>query len=194
MNKAFLEKHSLPVFDADIPIIGIAGRARVGKDTFMESVRGEPKCARLAAALKAFFSDATGSPISDDKEALARGFPCTTREWLENVGQYICRWDPLFWVRLWALDLYLPIDTYGSTCVLFVPDVRKPIEAEVIKAYGGVIVRVNRDSVDLADDPHPSTQEIDNIQADWTIDNNGTIEHFQNRSALLIQNIVDQWQ
>ena len=62
----------------------------------------------------------------------------------------------------------------GENCI--VSDCRFPNEAKAVKARGGIVIKVVRPDV-KAEDSHQSETRIDEIDADYTIHNNSTLEN-----------------
>lgn len=161
------------------PIIGIAGRAGAGKDTFAKvfiehrRIKGAVSIVRFAAQLKAFLGNITGRHLDfEDRstyDLVVPGFGCTVREWLEGVGTHMRGWKQDFWVRA-ALGAYRPMD------VFVVPDTRFLNEATAIQALGGTVVMINRpDDAPLKQ----SEKELHLIKPDYTILNDGTLDEYQ---------------
>jgi hypothetical protein len=65
-----------------------------------------------------------------------------------------------------------------------ISDCRFPNEAQAIKAQGGMIVRILR--AGLTVDSHPSEQLVESIPADFTIENNSTVDDLQQKVLRLI--------
>lgn len=59
---------------------------------------------------------------------------------------------------------------------LIISDCRFPNEAKAVKARGGIVIKVVRPDV-KAEDSHQSETRIDEIDADYTIRNNSTLEN-----------------
>lgn len=57
---------------------------------------------------------------------------------------------------------------------IVITDMRFPNEEDMIKSYGGHIIRISRPGFDS--DGHRSESSIDLIDYDYLIENNGTIE------------------
>lgn len=191
VNVKFLEKNQLWVPPGPLQIIGVAGRKGVGKDSFCSELGpmgyGE---VRFADALKNLLNRYMGEQLAYiDRGTYSRPVPGTSmdvRMWLESVGTVLCKEiDPMFWVRC-------AVGTIRTTFYdkpAFVADVRKPIEAKAIQAMGGVVVRVLRPEIDRAEDKMPSTADIDQIDHDYILVNNKSLEDFFQASKDLIVQI-----
>jgi hypothetical protein len=100
-------------------------------------------------------------------QAAKREYP-EIRRLLQVLGTDIGREmiDPDLWVNL----AWEKAKKYPSVCF---SDLRFPNEAKLVKDNGGYIICLIRE--DIASD-HPSETEIASIDANWTIDNRGTLQ------------------
>lgn len=66
---------------------------------------------------------------------------------------------------------------------LVISDGRFPDEAELVKRYNGIIIRLHRNVEDSSSEvkSHKSETQIDEIIPDYIIDNNGTLEDLENK-------------
>ena len=94
----------------------------------------------------------------------------TNRELLQRFGTEVGRSSsPTLWVD--AL-----FTSYSEDDHWIIPDVRFPSEAKAIKDRGGIIIRVDRET--LSHDNHPSETALDDYEGfDYRIDNNNDIEY-----------------
>ena len=111
-------------------VIGIAGRARSGKDTMARYIAEMNPGARIqgfAWALKAYCHVAFGMRAKDSPL-------------LQNVGTDVFRHRaPLVWIRtLYWMLVNDPVP------VLIIPDIRFTNEVEFVKDVGGYVVHVSR--------------------------------------------------
>jgi len=72
-----------------------------------------------------------------------------------------------------------------------ISDVRFPHEVDVIREMGGIIVKINRNDVDLSD-VHASETEMDEIEPDYVIDNNGSIKDLKHNLDILMEEIKNE--
>jgi len=72
------------------------------------------------------------------------------------------------WVETWKRE----VAKVGAPVVA--DDLRFPNEAVALRALGGFVLRLRRQGRNASD--HPSETELDGIQPDFTINNNGTPE------------------
>lgn len=163
-------------------VIGLIGKKRVGKDTVAAQLVESHGFARLAFAdvLKEVALDVDPFvQVADHYWRLsklvelvgwekAKAYP-DVRRLLQRFGIRIRQVDPNFWLR--------PVDTaleLRKTSVV-ITDVRFANEAELVRKYGGMLVRIERESVDDGD-THESESALPEIEADVLITNDGTVQ------------------
>lgn len=108
--------------------------------------------------------------MSNSEIAKPEGGYYTNRELLQRFGTEVGRSiSPTLWVD--AL-----FTSYSEDDHWIIPDVRFPSEAKAIKDRGGIVIRVDRET--LSHDNHPSETALDDYEGfDYKIDNNSDIEH-----------------
>lgn len=108
--------------------------------------------------------------MSNSEIAKPEGGYYTNRELLQRFGTEVGRSiSPTLWVD--AL-----FTNYSEDDHWIIPDVRFPSEAKAIKDRGGIVIRVDRET--LSHDNHPSETALDDYKGfDYRIDNNSDIEH-----------------
>lgn len=183
-----------------MPLIGIAGRARAGKDTAAKAL--EPlgyKRVGFADALKRVALEIDPLlyvTLDDDRVTLADvveadgwevakdQFP-EVRQFLQTLGTSIRSLDAGIWVRTAMLTVEsLLSDGYG----VVVPDVRFINEVDAIRRAGGIVVRVERPGLESTD-THASETELDGFDFDRVIVNCGTPDQL----ATLVQCAASEW-
>lgn len=94
--------------------------------------------------------------------------PPLIRTLMQNYGTEVRRGDdPDYWVMQWKMAL---VDLLKEDeTIIVVDDVRFKNEAEAVRAYGGIIIRLNRTDMESTDG-HVSETEQDTITADYTIE------------------------
>lgn len=94
------------------------------------------------------------------------------RALLQNYGTEVRRRDDEdYWVKKWEQRAYGAELTTNVDIV--VDDCRFLNEAEIIKKYNGIIIKVEREGYN--GDNHQSETEQDQIKPDFTIQNNSTV-------------------
>lgn len=175
-------------------IIGISGRIGSGKDTlakFIQALDSSWEVKKFAGKLKQIASLLTGVPVkafesqSFKKEIMPAVWGgMTYREFLQKLGTDAIR-DGLHtntWVNALFADYKLiprggddqpaPFVSYPNWLIT---DVRFPNEAEAVKKYGGIMVRLKRNELPAAG-LHPSETALDDYPFDLVIDNNGDLD------------------
>ncbi|MGW3229406.1 deoxynucleotide monophosphate kinase family protein [Kitasatospora sp. NPDC001095] len=98
------------------------------------------------------------------------------RRTLQRLGEAVRTHDPDYWVRL-ALERVDVADQWNVPVV--VTDVRHVNELDALRARGALVVRVVRPGVGRlagAEGEHVTETELDQVEADVTITNVGTVE------------------
>jgi hypothetical protein len=159
--------------DINLPLIGLAGFKRSGKDTIARALVAHYGYhqAAFADALRREVHEIDGvPPVPDEmKDAPLPGRKGTTyRDLLIQRGMARRAEDPGYWIK--ALNAALCGRLYTGERVV-ISDVRLPNEMAWIKAAGGLIVWVRRDGI--CSSGHATEQ--DNSRAcDFTIYNDGS--------------------
>ena len=99
----------------------------------------------------------------------------TPRQFLQMCGTEMFRkvWRDDVWVELARKNIYkfrdhLTVDT-TDTMIVFIPDVRFPNEAEMIKEEGGIVIRVSRPGT--VEMNHASENQIKTLDVDMDLVN-----------------------
>lgn len=181
-------------------LIGFAGYAQTGKDTCAEHLcsQYEFQNYKFATSLKEMvgnidpyvFYDGWPSDHLRYSQAVSeygyevakRNYP-EVRNLLKNFGMEMRN---QFGDDIWVELLFNNIESFENNVVI--SDVRFLNEANAIKKYGGVVVRVNRPGVG-PDSDHPSETEMDKIEYDYVIDNDGSIVELELKIDHILQHI-----
>ena len=169
-------------------LIGILGRKRSGKDTIGQYIVENYNYKRYEFAdpikdiLKTMF-DLSDLQLNEDKEKIDERWGVSPRTFLQKFGTEICRDNiqtfipnikldnDTLWIKLFKLFYEKNKDKD-----IVITDVRFLDELNAIKSLGGIILKVNRDNLEV--DNHCSEKDIDsydNNLIDYNIDNNYTI-------------------
>ena len=89
------------------------------------------------------------------------------RSLLQGMGDYLRSKNP---------NIFIDSILVGDTSNLIISDCRFPNEAKAIKECGGIIIKVVRDGVTTGD-THQSETQIDEIEPDYTLLNDTTLEN-----------------
>ena len=175
-----------------IPLIGISGIKKSGKDTsanFLIERYGLVKksfAEPLKKACKELFylSDTQLYGSQEEKEAPDEiWFGCSARKILQFVGTDLLR-DQLNKIMpelgedifVYNFKLWYENELKNkNTPHIIISDVRFQNEVDYIKKLGGIIIRINRPEVE-SNDMHPSEIQIKNlIGVDYDVDNSNTL-------------------
>ena len=179
-------------------IIGISGKKGSGKDTLGNFIINnsciifEPK--KFADKLKQVTSIMLNVPIEDcyTDEGKARyidDLKMTNGQFQQKLGTDAIRNN--IHEDAWAIFLFRE---YTKDKNWVVTDVRFENEASIIKHYGGILIRVNRDFVleDGRDNNHPSETALDNYtEWDHIYDNNGSLNDMR---AFVFNELLPKYQ
>ncbi len=184
-------------------IIGVSGHARHGKDSTAEYLECRYGYARysLAAPLKAACREMfgwTAHELENDKDRVDARWGISPRQALQALGTEYAQAAlpglfPAFAERtgrkLWVRRL-LERAFARDEPLIAISDVRFPHEAEEIRAAGGIILRVFRDSVPV-NSCHESERAVDEICPDWAIANNGTLDDLHREIDRVMHRIME---
>lgn len=172
-------------------LIGIAGKARTGKDTIARHLWAKHSFTRIAfadpvkLAAQAMFGLTHDQTWDDNmKEKLIPEWGMSPREIFQRVGTECVRdvFGADHWLNRWAQTYRMIKDTDD----IVVPDVRFENEAAMIRDLGGLVIHLVRDGA------HPVARHVSEsgvaiADPDIVINNNGTIEDLQS----LVDTIVE---
>lgn len=159
-------------------IIGIAGKARTGKDTIASCLVNWHGYRSMAFAepITKFIIDAFAPEhwYLQNKEEAIPGIDLSYREIAQRMGTDFFRnqIDKDIWVK--ALQRRMDRQTIHEARVV-ITDVRFENEAKWIRDHGGFIIHVDRQDAPPAR-THSSEDGIAVAEGDYIIDNNGTID------------------
>lgn len=167
-------------------IIGITGHARHGKDSTADIVvkrMGFQKYAlaeTMKDACRVIFGWDDRYLYGDLKDVVDSVFGVSPRHVLQSLGtewgQYqLSKYDSFEKTtgrKLWVNSLLARIA--GNAVI---SDVRFPHESDAIRGRGGIIILVRRDYP--VDTSHESERGVDEIRADYTVHNYGTLNDLE---------------
>jgi hypothetical protein len=166
-------------------IIGFTGRKYHGKDTAAKqliNVGYKPMsfAEPIKDVAKLLFGFSENQVNGNQKEELDSRWNITPREVVQFIGTELFREQiqrllpnigDEFWVK--SLENRIPKDTN-----VVITDVRFPNEVEMIHRLGGKVIRVKRNAIENTGH-HISEMFIDSLDADYEIENKGTIEELR---------------
>lgn len=178
-------------------LIGLAGHARVGKDT----------AARYLAAHLTLISYAFADPL---KQALASMFNLTANQlegtekeqplpWLGKSPRELMQllgteWGrdlvhPQLWLLLAEQNLQLLAEHDQAMQGVVIRDVRFDNEADWVRSKGGVILHISRRGIRPAND-HVSEYGVRHYRGDYVIENDGTLEELYDQLDRAISHLM----
>jgi hypothetical protein len=174
------------------PIVGITGKARAGKDTIANELVVSQSYVRrgLADPLRMIVSEVfhpTMAQLFIDKEEPLANWPgWTVRKLLQYIGTEMFREHitPDIWVK--SLIHYIEAQETRGSCSWVIPDVRFPNEAEQLRAAFGdrfSLLKVVRPGADGTVGLESHASEAFDIEAEYVIENTGTLENLAARVA-----------
>ena len=173
-------------------IIGLIGNKYAGKDTAGDYLVSEHEFVKISFATpikvvcKYLFS-LTEEQLHDplEKEKIEPYWNMTPRQMFQKVGTDLFRnhFDPDFWIK--QLESKHLVSNDGSNIVCC--DVRYPNEANLIKKYKGILIKIERNTG--KSDAHESEKNIDTIHHDYLIENNSTIETLHENLEKILRRI-----
>jgi len=185
-------------------LIGISGKARVGKDTFAEMLAEElykrthklyvimAYAHELKKAVQAHFNLSYSQLWGDKKEVEDRRYPkgdrfWTGREMLQEYGQFFRTIDNNFWVK----KLFDVIDDNEYENVI-ITDLRHLNEVDAVVNKGGYHIKVVRsDKPVVHNDQHISETALDeDYKVDALVLNNGTLEELKEKASDVVKAIM----
>ena len=187
-------------------LIGIAGKARSGKDTFatmlaecLFDVTGNrfvmmAFANELKKRIQIDFDLSYDQLWGDHKEVEDRRYPINDRFWtareiMQSYGEFFRSIDYNFWIN----NLFRTISDKEYDNVI-VTDVRHTNEAEAILSNGGVLVRVdaaNRSTSTVHGSSHISENELDDFNRfTLVVNNNKGLNELKQEAALVASEII----
>lgn len=175
-------------------IIGLNGYAKSGKDEvaqFIKQIQPSFEIKKFSGKLKDIASILTG--IEPDrfedqffKSKHLPGWDMTARELLQRLGTEAIRNN--IHDKAWVKALF---SEYNDHRKWVITDCRFPNEAQEIKDYGGIIVRVSRTGFGPVNN-HPSETALDDWDFDAIIENNGTIDDLKETTRILYDKYINK--
>ena len=169
-------------------LIGVAGKARAGKDTFVLGlIEAGYIRAAFADALKQVTAMTAGEPVQNFtnetlKEEFSESLQMTRRRALQNVGNMM---RSAIHDGIWLQRVVRDWEASGRAPTA-IADCRYPNEAEAVRAAGGIVVRINRPTLQgLTGDAatHSSEIPLPDELVDIEITNDGTVEQLYQNAA-----------
>lgn len=172
-------------------LFGFTGRKNSGKDTSSNHLENNHEFIILAFA--PILKEMCGLAFGFNKEQLygdlkevpdPNWFNLTPRQVLQFVGtnlfrDHMAELNENFKNDFWILCVKKNIEKILKTnpnAKIVISDVRFPNEVAMVKELGGVVIRVTRPSLNYAVDTHISETLIDDLEVDYDILNDTTLD------------------
>ena len=172
-------------------LIGIAAKARSGKDTVASYLWERHAFTRIAfadpvkMAAQAMFGLSAEATWSDDmKETVIPYWGMSPRQLFQLVGTECVK--PFFGNDIWIKRFMLTYGVVAETDDVVIPDVRFELEAEFIRAKGGRIIHLIRGDAKPVN-AHVSEAGVAFVEGDIVPYNNGTLEELYSMVDTLIE-------
>lgn len=185
------------------PIIGITGKIGSGKTTIANYLVDKYDYTEygMADPLKGIgklfgFSDRQLYGTQEEKLEIHPYWNVSARHFLQKVGTDLFRehlhevlpemkMEGTIWVEIFKMEN----NRFPKQYVI--SDIRFLDEAKAIKDMGGIIIRTVRGDTSGGNTytKHRSEMEMDKIDADYTIDNNCSMEELQDKLNKLVENL-----
>ena len=191
------QQHINPKFK----IIGVTGFKHNGKDTIAKYMCDKYGYTRIAFAdpLKLICGILFGFNYQQLHGELKETpdnfwFGLTPRKVFQFIGtdlfrKHMNQLDENFQDKIWLLcanKSICDILQQDSNACIVISDVRFPNECEMIKKFGGIIIRVNRSSANMSVDLHDSEALIKTLDVDFDITNNDSIDDLNKKIDILL--------
>ena len=173
-------------------LIGITGKARSGKDTIAGRLYARYAFTRIAfadplkLAAQQMFGLSQDQTWGDElKEVVIPHWGMSPRQIFQLLGTEAAKpvFGDDFWVKRWSLTYNI----FRNTDDIVVPDVRVDVEANALRALGGVIIEVRRGTGLVGSTgEHVSERGISSLP-DFVIDNSGSIEDLNRQIDRIVE-------
>lgn len=179
----------------NLKLIGISGKKRSGKDTFYKTLKAiyphlNYQQESFAKPLKKIISELTNRDISKlcKLGLYDHILPCyniTVRQFMQNfAGTCRTHFDKDIWIK----SLESRIDRSSN---YIITDVRHINEAEWIKKYNGILIRVERPNMSV--DMDVSETQLDDYQGfDYIVYNNSSLEEYEYKVVRLLKSLIGE--
>lgn len=177
-------------------LIGLVGRAGVGKDTVAEMLAAhdyvrhsfaEPLRVMVEAQLRLHQFDTYWMADRAFKEISLPVLGHSVRRHMQLIGQALRADDEDYWVRCLAARAGLGPGRTPAASHIVISDLRFRNEAAWVREQGGVLVRVLRDAPAVAE--HVSEQQVDGIACDLTVCNTSTLHDLRDQVRAVAETV-----
>lgn len=172
-----------------IPVIGLVGRARVGKDTIVDyilsnySIYTKVKLAQpIKDAVQVLYGFTSEQVEGSEKEIIDPKWNITPRQAMVQLTETMMGFmgHDFFTRRLF--------EQYKNTPII-ISDIRYEHDIENIRSLGGITIKIER----LNNPKHVFEDKIDNFKCDFTVYNNGTFVELYNQIDKVFNSLMDRY-
>jgi len=144
------------------------------------------------------FFDGITDFTREDKDVFIKVFNQSIGEMLQIIGTEVFRdnYDKEVWIK----SLFNDYNSYEKkNTIWIISDVRFTNEAEYVKSNDGILIRVNGDPLNIANNSnrdinHPSETALDNYSGfDFMIENIGSLEDLEKKVNGVVEKISKKW-
>jgi len=176
-------------------LIGIIGNKYTGKDTFADYLVKHYEFKKITYAeplkeISRYLFHLQEEQLSDPyhKEIKIPYWDLTPREIFQRIGTDLFRnhFDKDFWIKQFEIRFLKDMDKKEKTTNMVCSDVRFQNEADLIKKYGGILVRVDRPNLEKKDSHESEKLEI--VGHDYYIENSSSLQDFYDKIDGLVEN------
>lgn len=173
-------------------LIGITGKARSGKDTIAKHLFTQYGFTRIAfadplkLAAQQMFGLTREQTWNDDlKEQIIPFWGKSPRQIFQLLGTEASK--PVFGDDIWVKRWQLTYTMFCNTDHVVVPDVRVDIEADALRALGGVIIEVRRGTGLVGSTGNHVSERGLSTLPEFVIDNSGSIEDLHRQVERIVE-------
>ncbi len=182
-------------------LIGIAGKARAGKDAvrcaLMECIQTDPalykyKCVKesiirpLRDITTMFYGVSAAEGSSSDRETVGEEWPLSPRKFMQLMGTEVMK--TMMGAHVWLKMLIRRILS-DNIHIAVVADIRAENEAVLFSTFG-IVIRVERPCHTTAVEAHATEQPIDDRYVDCTIINDGSLHDLHVQVSELYKTVL----
>lgn len=175
-------------------LVGIAGKARSGKDTLVRFLWTRYGFRRLAfadpvkAAAQLMFGLSNQEAWDDEfKETVIPYWGKSPRQMFQLLGTECTK--PHFGDDIWIKRLKMAYDLLKNTDDIVIPDVRFEAEATWIREQGGTIIHLIRDDAPAVN-AHISEAGVVRQYGDIVLHNNATLDELFVKAGKIVEEVL----
>ena len=172
-------------------IIGLVGNKRVGKDTcadylcYTHNFKKYSFATYLKESLKILFDWDDNSFNDDNKEKIDEYWSCTPRYMCQELGSFLRNININFHIKRLDKDIQKHLLNRKENIIF--SDIRYQNELDYVKSLGGIIIKIDRNTILNNYSNHESETSIQYLNnIDHYIDNNSTKQELYNKIKTIL--------